>query len=498
MKLLIFFIIIGAGLGLFLGCTSNKNLTKSYSETVQNFENSDTIWLNDWHVEDSSWLQLKSLPLKELVSLTDDPSGPVKFFALYFLLKKSYSIPEHQIDFFSILKERLYDQTPVVFKSQYTKPERVSIGECYLQLIRGCRFKSNILGTGYFFTESILLPKQSNLIDSLIICNKPFYNEESLDFILQITPDENIKLCIYDRILNEGIASFTNVLAKYNDPTDIPIILENLPIDSLPAFQTNRWMPFTFFQHPQFFEVLEQNWKAHWKDRNYVHNIAKYKTVEAAELLAEIYRNAKMDKKPFQYITKIGTQVENNYCNEYADLYLKIISENPENGNFYSWNHAAEIWEKFPNKMYKLYLDWKMKDSKNTQKRVEISFQYVTRFLEKNNPEQLVKEVMRFIKPESDFNYDNYLFRKKMPYFIYLNETKNYQMAAPLFRLFKEEKNGYVRFFLSKFLVKIYGDGLKKQITDFYYENPVLQPSLEDAKKGGAIFSDFLHYSEQK
>lgn len=495
MKSSTYLLLFGIFIAAICSCSSPKSLPQAnYPPLIDSLAMRDTIPLFDWKIGDAQWKRMENLSVKTLVDLTNHPKGYIKFFALLSIFKKHDAVEKDSIDFFAILKTHAFDTSKITFADQVNNPpelvETITTGEAFLSMLGGYHFSSVAMRTGLFFPIIMLDTKERQYIDSLLICHEPFYNEtgDKLQFAFSSNP--NIRSCVLERIEKYGNKNYSISLAKFQNPDDIPLILENLPtLYNDKIRHTHRWYPFLFFQHPDLFNFLKEHWKENLLNRHYIQAIAKYQNQEAAIYLDSIYETA---KNANQLAYDLKNVTEQNYNIFYADLFLKILKDNIAASSLRTENLADSLWKHRPHEMYQLYEKWQGETLHFSRDRVFNSFPPVAYYLEKNNPEILVEIIMKNVKNGSAWLHDMNLNQNNLPYLKYIKESENLDFGLPLFELLKNEKSGRAIAFFSRFLIDFNRAEFENKLKIFFDKNPDRKPKPWEEKDGNSWYLDFL------
>ena len=446
------------------------------------------------HLKDSTALLLQEqATTAELLAMTAHPKPEARMAALFALLNR----PERD----SLGLERL---VPAHFRDTATlKLEAwgehrthlsTQVGEAFLQTIGS--YTNNL----FWLNDGFELDTTAQAwLDSVFLCSNTRFNGLKNTLLWQWAPTEQMYPCIRRLLASGQDNHLSSFLAKYQRPEDINLITAHLPKADRRS-NSHPWQPFWHFMHPEMFAFLASKLEQEWKDGMYLRVLAKYQNQEAAALLDSVFQRIDTlgNARKQQYLAvHLSRALGAHYDTIYAPLYLKILTQYPENANF---RIPEALWATYPDTLYRLSLVWK-NGGRAERERAMRMMPKVIEYLQRTQPDTLYAEIISRIKLGFDQSYYaehpadlgatmkafKYIYRSRAPYFI-----------EPLFGFLEEEPLAKNRFFIAKLLLHFDEPDIEDRLTRFFQMHSELAPTLKDAEQGGKFYSNFIYHAQKE
>jgi len=462
-----------------------QNFSLPIQEAIDSLIRFNSVPASQFIYPDSSTIILDMVASNdELLVLTDHKSPIVRTTSILILLNRKNT---ENVNFPLLFQKHYKDTTSIGLhikeggKYYYTRDRVNSI---YSQMVGNYfgQISHRLASKKYNIT-----PQEQSFMDSLMFCGKVFLIEGMSGLVFSSDP----KIAFYEatrqKVIQQQDFNAMIYLAKFQKEEDIDLILENLPIQKSSGF--TKWTPLSFFQHPRIFAYLASKVEENFKRFKYISQIAKYKNEEANILLNQIYSLLKKREKNSYKKSSILTQINHNYCESFADLYIDILEENE---HFSNLQIPDSLWIHRGQAMYKFYKKWKINDNKKNKKVALKLYLQAKLYIETNYPDRVSGFILEQIEPGK--NYGDFF-----PSFVYIYESKDPFFIDPLFDKMTEEPRPKYCYFISKILLDFNQEDIKRRIKKFYVDYPDRVPDIFSAEKGGLVFSGLLRkVSENK
>lgn len=442
-------------------------------------------------------IHLKTLPAitiqqaataEELWQLTEHRDPLVRATALFALLGR----PERDsLELELLVPQRFHDTAAISLEiwGENRSNWNSRVGEIFLATIGSYTNNSFWMEDGFQLDTA-----RQAWLDSVFLCSATGFNGLKSHLYFRWQPQESQYACLRQLVASGQDNYAAPLLAKYQREADIGLLATHLP-----EGDSERWMSFFFFQHPRLLDTLTARLEGAWQHRLYQHAIARYQNPDAASLLDSVYaRIGRLEwKKQHHNVATYAGTLFANYDALYAPLYLRALTEHPDNPNF---RIPDGLWETDADTLYRLSLRWKH-GGRAERERAAKMMPKIIEYLQAAAPDTLQAEIIRRISLGIELKYYSpypadmaatvqayqHIYRSKDPYFI-----------DPLFGLLEKEPLAKNRFFIAKLLLHLGGPPVEARLRAFFQENPGLAPGLRAAEEGGGFYAGFVHYAKQK
>ncbi|MCE7922664.1 MAG: hypothetical protein DYG98_06385 [Haliscomenobacteraceae bacterium CHB4] len=421
----------------------------------------------------------------ELAALAYHASVAVRAYALMGLLSQKNT---DSVDLVSIARAQWRDTALVHFRLHHkygTTAYHQPVGLFFLKNIGSLPVSDLPMATEFrksYKTDSLV----RLIFDSLVVCDPPPFPEIRHACTRYLPPRETYYTCVRSQVEQNTNPEAVAYLAKFNNPSDIDLILSRPQAGRTPGnLQLVLWQPFLYFKHPRLFKTLRDSMPRYFQDPTYLRAVRNYGNQESAILFDSIFSQAMQAHKPWTPVSRICAALYYDFDPVYADVYIRMLTEYPENTNC---RVPDALWTCRPDTLVRLYEKWKIGNNA-LQERAKTIFPKMREYLALQGEERTTVLVMEQFRPGSDYGKCYEAFKA-----IYRSKTDIF--VTPLFNLLEREPIAAQRFFLAKILLSFNLPDVRPRLEQLFAEKPQVRPTLKDAEKGGALYSDFLYYVE--
>lgn len=427
--------------------------------------------------------------LERLWKLTTHSSPNVRAVALFALLSHD---ERDNLPFHELLPPIFQDTSTIKISRQNWGNSTTSIGMLYLELVGNYGNSVDYMGIGFKLSET-----EQYLCDSTFLCsNTPFNHMKNKIYYTRKKMPETWRDCIRTSIA-QGDQYSSLILSKYENPEDIDLILGNLPPQRRQKDKVN-WFSLGRFKHNKIYEYLISQFEGYWNDRSYQNQLYRYPKLKTLELIDTTYqRILKLERrKKFYQVTTFFRSLKRNFHNQYADILVKIMEDNPTNSNLFY--NTDTLWLYHPKRMLSI-IDTLENGDKFQKMAASRMLPLAMKYIKSKDENAYKESIVARLETGTPFRaysgssntvaLQSYreIFMSKDPYYI-----------DPLFKNLEQETIPENRFFIAKILQSYHSDSIDNRLENLFREKPELAPTLEVAEKTTNIMGNFEHYSKRK